>query len=301
VSNPSGEIERRLFVGHPSMFRNYPLHFIFASILFPAGIGAFFLLRWWLKSIGTTLTVTSVRTTERNGLIARNVNEILNANVRNVQVRQTALQRIFGVGTIGVSTSGQSGVEIEVEGILDPMRVKRLIDSPKNASPLGPAPLDFAGLLVFLVCAGTTSALFASVVFASKAANDSAVPAAAVQRPNVVNVDIRPPAKIQANQADREPNQNAEAATDPITPAETDENREKRIARETKLRDDQAEMEKQRQTEARNSAALKKLELAKGIQNKNQSSAVKRLNELIEAYGDTPAADEARQLLDKLK
>jgi uncharacterized membrane protein YdbT with pleckstrin-like domain len=49
-------------------------------------------------------------------------------DVRNIQVSQSFFQRIFGVGWVGISSSGQSGIEIGVDGIPDPEMVRGLIN-----------------------------------------------------------------------------------------------------------------------------------------------------------------------------
>ncbi len=43
--------------------------------------------------------------------------------------------QIFDVGAVKVSSSGQSGIEIEVEGMPRPYEVKRLIDQGRLTSP----------------------------------------------------------------------------------------------------------------------------------------------------------------------
>ena len=91
-------------------------------------VGFFLFFFWWLKCKGTTLTVTSDRTRLRKGILSKSVTEVWHRDVRNVQLNQSFFQRIFGVGTIGVSSAGQNEIEIKVAGIPDPERVKTLID-----------------------------------------------------------------------------------------------------------------------------------------------------------------------------
>jgi hypothetical protein len=43
-------------------------------------------------------------------------------------IDQTFFQRIFGVGTVGISSSGQAGIEIQVEGMPRRYEIKQLID-----------------------------------------------------------------------------------------------------------------------------------------------------------------------------
>lgn len=126
--------ETVLYEAHPSMFRNHPVLFVLYVILIAAvGLGLILLLVWWLQTLATTLTVTNEQVTLRKGILSKYTNDVFHENVRNIQVRQSFLQRVFNVGWIGISSAGQSGVEIEVNGIPDPERVKEIIDNHRNA------------------------------------------------------------------------------------------------------------------------------------------------------------------------
>ena len=120
--------ERTLYDEHPSMFRNRPVEFVLTCVLCLVGVGLIMFLIWWLKCKGTQLTVTTERTRLRKGILSKSVTEVWHQDVRNVQLNQTFFQRLLNVGWLGISSSGQSGVEIAVAGMPDPERVKRLID-----------------------------------------------------------------------------------------------------------------------------------------------------------------------------
>lgn len=127
------EDEPILYEAHPAMFRNNPVWFVVCVILIAAfGLGLILLLVWWLKCLGTTLTVTNEQTTLRTGLLSKNTSDVFHENVRNIIVRQSFFQRLMGVGYVGISSAGQSGVEIEVNGLPDPDRVKELIDDHRG-------------------------------------------------------------------------------------------------------------------------------------------------------------------------
>ena len=118
-----------LYRENPSMFRNHPIYFVVCLLLVPVfGLGLILLLFWWLEALGTTLTVTNEQTTLRKGIFSKHTNDVFHENVRNIQVKQSFLQRIFNVGWIGISSAGQSGLEIEVSGIVAPHQIKELID-----------------------------------------------------------------------------------------------------------------------------------------------------------------------------
>jgi uncharacterized membrane protein YdbT with pleckstrin-like domain len=122
-----------LYEAHPAMFRNHPIYFVLCLLLSLVGVGLVLLLIWWIQTLSTKLTVTNEQTTLRRGLLSKYTNDVFHCNVRNIQVRQSFLQRIFDVGWIGISSSGQAGVEIEIGGIPHPHVVKELIDEHRTA------------------------------------------------------------------------------------------------------------------------------------------------------------------------
>lgn len=140
-----------LYQRHPSMFRNRPILFLvliagpivllrqddsrlrgFGALMIP--ISVLSLLAWWLRCRAVTLTVTDRDVSLRRGLLSRDVNEVPIRGVRNIRVRQGMLQRLLGVGYLGISSAGQSDVEIEVHGIPAPGTVKRIVGQQKESA-----------------------------------------------------------------------------------------------------------------------------------------------------------------------
>lgn len=117
---------------NPSMFRNRPVGFVLTCILSLVGVGLVIFLIWWLRCKGTELTVTNDRSRLRKGILSKSITEVWHQDVRNVQLYQSFFQRIFGVGRIGISSAGQSTIEISVSGIPEPERVKSLIDQHRR-------------------------------------------------------------------------------------------------------------------------------------------------------------------------
>jgi len=124
--------ETVLYKDHPAMFRNRPVLFLICCALVPFGIGIVGLLAWWLHCQATSLVITESRVTLRKGLLSKYTNDVLIADIRNVQVRQSFLQRIFGVGAVAVSTSGQGDMEIEVPGMPAPDRIKAILNDRRT-------------------------------------------------------------------------------------------------------------------------------------------------------------------------
>ena len=82
---------------------------------------------WWIRNVFVTLKVTNNRTILQRGLINRSVSEVQHDDVRNIRLDQSFPERIFGVGTIGISSAGQSNVEIVAENMPRPARIIELI------------------------------------------------------------------------------------------------------------------------------------------------------------------------------
>ncbi|GGA33758.1 PH domain-containing protein [Okeania sp. KiyG1] len=114
---------------NPSMWRSNPLLFIaYLCLILLFGIGLIFLLVWWIKSKNTTLIVTDKRTILQQGLLSRYTNEVMHAHIRNIQVQQSMMERLFNTGTIKIASAGTGDIEIIVSGIPAPNRIKEVID-----------------------------------------------------------------------------------------------------------------------------------------------------------------------------
>ena len=120
--------EETLFEGNPVMFGNNPILFIICLALILAyGAGLFMLFIWYLKTKATKLTITDQRVILRKGLLSKKTSEVSINDIRKIGTEQRFLQRIFGVGTMTISTAGTAGVEISVSGFRKPDELKNLI------------------------------------------------------------------------------------------------------------------------------------------------------------------------------
>ena len=144
--------ERTLKRVHPAMFRKHPFRFLFywscvgvgliggswswATNGDPLGayvggglafLGFILLGFWWLRVISATLTVTTKRTIHRTGILSRQTSEVRHNDVRNLQMDQSALERLLGVGDIAISSAGQAGLEIVADAIPHPEKIIQVI------------------------------------------------------------------------------------------------------------------------------------------------------------------------------
>jgi hypothetical protein len=117
-----------LYRASPAMFRNAPIRFVLTCCLCLFLIGIPIMIVWWLTCKCTEITITDSKVILREGILSKNLNEVRHSHIRNVLLRQSFLQRIFDVGWIGLSTAGQSGMELEIGGIPSPAHAKAIID-----------------------------------------------------------------------------------------------------------------------------------------------------------------------------
>ncbi len=154
-----GEVEDTILEVHPAMFRKHPVRSIVLFVVLAlglfavvfgamgqtilpwtvspvlllasgaviAGIAAVYWLVWWLQTRFTTLKITNRRTVLRRGLLARETSEVRHRDVRNLQVNQTTLERLLGVGDVAISSAGQDELEISVQGIPNPEKVASIV------------------------------------------------------------------------------------------------------------------------------------------------------------------------------
>lgn len=63
------------------------------------------------------------------GIIGRNVKSIRVRDLRNINVRQSLMQRLLGIGDIEFSSSAGSDIEVSFRGICRPLEIKRQVQT----------------------------------------------------------------------------------------------------------------------------------------------------------------------------
>lgn len=96
------------------------------------GFGFVFMLPWYLQLQHTVVTVTDRRVQLSTGWFSKSSSELLLDHIQNITLRQSAFQRMLGAGDLGISSSGQSGIELEVKGIQHCEALKALIDEYRH-------------------------------------------------------------------------------------------------------------------------------------------------------------------------
>lgn len=120
------------YICRPEIVRGIPLLFALCLLLVPVGVGALALLWWWLWTQTATLTVSDDCATLETGVLSKTLNEVLLQDTRNVQIVQGPIQRLANSGKLNISTAGQADIEISIDGLIDPYKVKEIIDERRR-------------------------------------------------------------------------------------------------------------------------------------------------------------------------
>jgi uncharacterized membrane protein YdbT with pleckstrin-like domain len=116
-----------VYEAHPAMFQAHPFWFILFVLLIAAfGIGLLILLYWYVKTRATALTVTEHELMYERGILSKDRLSVSLRHVRSVHVTQGFVNRIFGVGTIQISTAGDEP-EFTVKDLPDPQEIREAI------------------------------------------------------------------------------------------------------------------------------------------------------------------------------
>ena len=91
------------------------------------------LLIWYVHTKSTKLSITDNDILLERGLLSKERREVAIVKVRTVNVKQTFLNRILGVGEISIFTAGDLP-EIVVKGLPDPNKIREIIKRTQNKS-----------------------------------------------------------------------------------------------------------------------------------------------------------------------
>ena len=126
------QVENDLWKSNPS-YLYYLSHFIFGVLSLPLfGLGLLFIVYALLDRNTKLYTLTNKRVMSKVGIISRKIHEVGVRDIRNINVKQGILERLFGLGTVEIASAGTAGVEISFAGIKDPMRARDLIRREKD-------------------------------------------------------------------------------------------------------------------------------------------------------------------------
>ncbi len=81
------------------------------------------------RHFSSTYIIDGVNIESHDGIIARKVNAIRVVDVRNINVKQSILHRLLGIGDIEFSSAAGAEAEVVFRDIANPMQVKERIQA----------------------------------------------------------------------------------------------------------------------------------------------------------------------------
>jgi uncharacterized membrane protein YdbT with pleckstrin-like domain len=90
---------------------------ILGWVLLPVLVGVYFLLSVWMKTKAVRWKVTSRRIERESGLLSKRVDTIELWRIRDVEYRQSILDRMFGVSSLVVTAHDGASPYLEIRGM----------------------------------------------------------------------------------------------------------------------------------------------------------------------------------------
>jgi uncharacterized membrane protein YdbT with pleckstrin-like domain len=90
------------------------------------GVGIIILLYWYVKTRATALTVTDQELMYERGILSKDRTSVSLKHIRSVNIAQGFINRIFGVGTVQISTAGDEP-EFTIADMPDPYVIQEAI------------------------------------------------------------------------------------------------------------------------------------------------------------------------------
>lgn len=132
LQKKSAEPEKRIWEGHPSGLY-YLAHWVFGILLLPFyGIGLVLIIYAILDQRTRVFTHTTRKVMAEVGIISRTTNEVAIRDIRSINMNQSILERIFGLGSVQIGSAGTGGIEIRFIGITNPAKVRDAIRKTKD-------------------------------------------------------------------------------------------------------------------------------------------------------------------------
>jgi uncharacterized membrane protein YdbT with pleckstrin-like domain len=98
------------------------------------GIVALVTVVWaFLETIRWKYTITNRRVFVRHGLVSIHEQTARLERVQDITLHQTLFDRMFGVGKLVVDTAGSSGGALEFKALVEPTRVREVLDAAVRA------------------------------------------------------------------------------------------------------------------------------------------------------------------------
>jgi membrane protein YdbS with pleckstrin-like domain len=102
--------------------------FATGAIMLPLlGLGLLILVPTYLQVKNTDYVVTNQSLYRKDGVLSTNITSVELDRIQNTEYSQSFTEKLLGYGTVGISTAGSSGTEMQFEGIGDAEEVRDAI------------------------------------------------------------------------------------------------------------------------------------------------------------------------------
>jgi len=139
------EADSVVWTGSPAVIRNAPLYTLVGLLCVAALVLAFYIPWAWaavavplllavvlveeVQRRSVTYTITTKRVIMERGILSKDRHEVRISDIREVNLDQTFVGRIFHFGSVGLDTAAEVGGEINMANISSPRRVMELLHS----------------------------------------------------------------------------------------------------------------------------------------------------------------------------
>jgi uncharacterized membrane protein YdbT with pleckstrin-like domain len=80
----------------------------------------------------TTFSLTSQKVAAKTGIVGKRFTEVDLKDIRNIVIQYGVLDRMFGIGNVGIAAATANAFEVRFIGIEKPNEVKNLISQAKD-------------------------------------------------------------------------------------------------------------------------------------------------------------------------
>lgn len=125
-SAPAADSSELLAEVHPSWWR-YFWWLCFAWLIVPFIVA-------WVKRSAVVMRVYRGRVTLKRGILNKCERELFMRDIRSIDIDQSLLGRMVGIGDISISTAASADAVENIEGVPNPQHVRDLIIAQRQAS-----------------------------------------------------------------------------------------------------------------------------------------------------------------------
>lgn len=126
--------EKTLWAAHPSILFYIPTFIIGIGLILLFGLGIVIIILAILDQKNRVFTITNYKVMVKWGIISRNTKEVAVRDIRNINMSQGILGRIFGIGSVAIASAGTGTVDVTFLGIDNPVMIRDLVRQIKEKS-----------------------------------------------------------------------------------------------------------------------------------------------------------------------